>query len=149
MQATSRFRYDLPRSLIALAAAVIAAAAAVAVGRDAGMLGHELAAGVFSLEAIVCGALAGLPSRGRWSARRRGFAGVFTSGSIVAGLVLVVFTGARAACGCGDPASGYQLPVVLGIASTTWMDLATFGVPILLAIAGSDLPNRVRRQPGA
>jgi hypothetical protein len=141
--------YDPPRSLIALVAAAVAGAAAVAVGRDAGMQGHELAAGVFSLEAIVCGALAVLPSGGRWSARRRGFAGVFTSASIVAGLVLVVFTGARAACGCGDPATGYMLPVVLGIASTTWTDLATFGVPILLAIAGSDLPDRLRRQPGA
>jgi hypothetical protein len=142
-------RFDAPRSLIALVAAVVAAAAAVAVGRDDGMLGHELAAGVFSLEAIVCGALAALPSGRRWSARRRGFAGVFTSGSIVAGLVLVVFTGARAACACGDPGGGYELPLVLGIVSTTWMDLATFGVPILLAIAGSDLTDRVGRRRSA
>jgi hypothetical protein len=141
-------RYDPPRSLIALLATVIATAAAVAVGRDGGMSGHELAAGVFSLEAIVCGALAALPSgASRWSTRRRGFASVFTSGSIVAGLVLVVFTGARAACGCGDPTTGYSLPVILGIASTTWTDLATFGVPILIAIAGSDVPDRLRRQP--
>jgi hypothetical protein len=134
-------RSDIPRSLIALVATVIAALAAVAIGRDSGMAGYDLAAGVFLLEAVVAGALTLLPSRDRWSARRRGFTRLFTSASIVAGLWLVVFTGARAA---GDVATGYLLPTVLGIASTTWADIATFGVPILLAIAGSDLPDRIR-----
>jgi hypothetical protein len=98
--------YDIPRTAIALAATVIASAAAVAVGRDTGMAGYDLAAGVF-----------------------------------VAGLVLVVFTGARAA---GDLAGGHVLPTVLGIASTAWTDIATFGVPLLLAIARSDIPDRLQ-----
>ncbi len=132
--------FDLPRSLICLVATVVAAAAAVAVARDTGMAGYDLATGVFSLEAIVLVALTLLPSRGRWSDRRRGFTRVFTSASIAVGLVLVVFTGARVA---GDLASGYVLPTVFGIASTTWTDIATFGVPILLAITGSDLPDQL------
>jgi hypothetical protein len=131
--------YDIPRTVIALIAALIAAAAAFAVGRDTGMAGFDLAAGVFLVEAVVAAALAVWPSPGGWSSRRRGFASLFTSASIVAGLVLVVFTGARAA---GDLASGYVLPTVLGIASTTWADIATFGVPFLLAIARSDFPDR-------
>jgi len=133
--------YDTPRTVIALAASVIAGAAAIAVGRDTGMAGFDLAAGVFLVEAVVAAALAVWPSAGGWSSRRRGFASLFTSASIVAGLVLVVFTGARAA---GDLASGYVLPTVLGIASTTWADIATFGVPLLLAIARSDVPDRLR-----
>jgi hypothetical protein len=136
--------YDLPRTVIALATAVIAGATAFAVGRDTGMAGYDLAAGVFLLEAIVAGILAVWPSRGGWSDRRRGFVKLFTSASIVAGLFLVVFTGARAAG--GDPASGYVLPTVLGIASTTWTDIATFGVPLLLVVAGSDLPDELGRR---
>ena len=131
--------HDIPRTVIALAAALIAGAAAFAVGRDTGMAGFDLAAGVFLVEAVVAAALAVWPSPDGWSSRRRGFASLFTSASIVAGLVLVVFTGARAA---GDLASGSVLPTVLGIASTTWADVATFGVPILLAIARSDFPDR-------
>ncbi len=139
--------FDVPRSLICLVATVIAAAATAAVARDTSMTDYELATGVFSLEAVVLVALTLLPSRGRWSERRRGFTRVFTSASIAAGLVLVVFTGARTA---GDLASGYTLPIVLGIASTAWTDIATFGVPILLAIAGSDVPDRLssRSWPG-
>jgi hypothetical protein len=133
--------YDIPRTVIALATAVIAAVAAVAVARDTGMAGYDLAAGVFLVEAVVAGALALWPSRGGWSGRRRGFASLFTSASIVAGLVLVVFTGARVT---GDPGSGYVFPTVLGIASTTWTDIATFGVPLLLAIARSDVPDRLQ-----
>jgi len=131
--------YDIPRTVIALVAALIAGAAAFAVGSDTGMAGFDLAAGVFLVEAVVAVALAVWPSPGGWSSRRRGFANLFTSASIVAGLVLIVFTGARAA---GDPASGSVLPTVLGIASTTWTDIATFGVPLLLAIARSDVPDR-------
>ncbi|HEV2006698.1 MAG TPA: hypothetical protein VGQ85_08810 [Candidatus Limnocylindrales bacterium] len=133
--------YDVPRTVLALVASVIAGAAAIAVARDTGMAGYDLAAGVFLVEAVVAAALAVGPSPGGWPGRRRGFANLFTSASIVAGLVLVVFTGARAA---DDPASGSSLPTVLGIASTTWADIATFGVPLLLAIARSDVPDRLR-----
>jgi hypothetical protein len=131
--------YDIPRTVIALVAALIAGAAAFVVGRDTGMAGYDLAAGVFLIEAVVAVALAVWPSPGGWSSRRRGFANLFTSASIVAGLVLIVFTGSRAAA---DIPSGYVLPTVLGIASTTWTDIATFGVPLLLAIARSDVPDR-------
>lgn len=132
--------YDIPRTVIALAASVIAGAAAFAVAIDTGMAGYDLAAGVFLVEGVVAAALAVWPSPGGWSRRRRSFASLFTSASIVAGLVLVVFSGAR---GAGDPATGYVLPTVLGIVSTTWTDIATFGVPLLLAIARSDVPDRL------
>ena len=128
-------RLDLPRALILLVAGALGGAAAVAVSADTSMAGSGLAALVFAA------AFGLFPSPGRWTDRRRSVVGAFTSASIVAGLILVVTVGARAACGCG----GGTLPTVLGIESPTWMDIGIFGIPLLVALAASTWPDRFSR----
>lgn len=133
-------KLDVRRAALAAVAGLIAIPAAAAAWADAGMAGHGLVADVFLIEAIVAAAFVVVPSRARWSSRRRLYARIFANASIVTGIAIVLFTGARAACGCGDPSTGYLLPTVLWITSTTWVDIGVFGVPLLIAIAASDVP---------
>jgi hypothetical protein len=136
-------RLDVPRAIISLVAAGIGACAAVAVAADATMAGRPLAVGVFGIEAIIAVAFGLRPSPGRWGDRRRTAARAVTSGSIIAGLFIVTFVGARTGCACVGVAT--TLPTVLGIESPTWMDIGTFGVPLLFALAASAVPDRLRR----
>jgi hypothetical protein len=139
---------DAPRVGFVLIGVLIAALAAIAVWQDDGMAGRQLATQIFVVEAVALTFLALWPSGGEWSPRRRRLTARLDTASVVAGLVIVVFVGARAACGCGDPTTGYQLPTLFTIPSTTWLDIGTFGVPIVVTIAASRALDRDRSGAG-
>ena len=126
-------RVDVPRSLLAGAAAVLAALAAVAASRDGGMSNNDLAVLVLAFETVVDLAFALVPSRIHWSgARRAAAAGLAVLWALTA-LPLLALTGARAACSCGDPSTGYMLPTLFNVAAYQWILCASLAGVVLMA----------------
>lgn len=138
-------RVDAPRTALATVAAVMAVLGAVASRADDGMAIWFVAAWVFAGEAVVGGLFALLPSRGRWSPRRRVLAGVVAACSTLLAPILTFVTMARAACGCGDAANGYALPTLLGLVAHDWVVIASVAFPVLMASTTAAALDRLRR----
>jgi hypothetical protein len=84
-----------------------------------------------------------------WVRGRRVFAGSVAACSAMVAPVLLVLTSARAACGCGNAANGYQLPTMLGLPASNWVLIVIVAFPILMAATTSDLPERFRLGAGS
>jgi hypothetical protein len=111
---------------------------------DTGMGGADVATRNLGFESVVDLIFIAVPAGAMWSLRRRLLATVVAMLWTLDALVLLVFYGARAACGCGDPAGGYVLPVYFGMTAANWMMIAALAGPFLLAAAASSLPDRLR-----
>jgi hypothetical protein len=131
-----RGRYDVQRSLLASFAAGLAVLGAAAASLDHGFAGWEISGQVLSVDAIAAAGLALIPGGHRWSGRRRAAAFWFAAASFFVGATMELFVGARAACGCGDPAGGYMLPTILGVPAQVWVALGLVVVPLLIGLAG-------------
>ena len=142
-------RIDRSRFLLATVAALFTVVGCVAALSDDGMSSFALAARVFAVEAAIAAVLALWPDRGHWSLRRRALAGCVAACSTALVPLLLVFTSARAACGCGNAANGYQMPTLLGVIAYDWVLIAIFTFPILMAATTSNLPDRIRTGPAS
>ena len=141
---------DRPRTLVAAAAAAIAALAALAASADGGMSFNVQATWSLTAEAAIAALLALWPATNPWRLRRRVLAGAVAAATVAYGLLLLVLTSARAACGCGNAADDYRLPTLFGIEAFHWVVIAVVAYPILMAAATSPAPDRpVRRTPSA
>jgi hypothetical protein len=129
-------------------AAALAAMGAIAAAADDGMAGGPTAAQVFVAEAIIGAVFAALPSNRPWSDRRRTLAGVSALVTSFLALPLAFLTMARAACGCGDPATGYMLPTFFGLVAHDWVIIAAIAFPVLMALTTARALGRVRSSDG-
>jgi hypothetical protein len=125
---------DPPRVLMAAFAAALATMGALAAQADQSMAIWSVAVQVFAAEGIVGIAFAAFPSGGRWSERRRTLAAVTAALSGILAPALIFLTMARAACGCGDAATGYMLPTLVGLTAHDWVVIAAVAFPVLMAI---------------
>jgi hypothetical protein len=139
-------RIDLPRFALVGLAAVLAAIGAGGGLVDTGMGGAATATRNLGFEAIVDVAFIAIPAGARWSLRRRWLAAAVAIVWTLDAFVMLVSYGARAACGCGDPASGYVLPVYFGTTAANWMMIGAVAGPFLMAAAASSLPDRLTRR---
>lgn len=139
-------RIDLPRSALAAAAAALAVIGAGGGLVDTGMGGAATATRNLGFEAIVDIAFVAIPATAQWSLRRRWLAAAVAIVWTVNSFVMLVGYGARATCGCGDPASGYALPVYFGTTAANWMMIAAVSGAFLMAAAASPLPDRLGRR---
>jgi hypothetical protein len=128
-----RFQIDPFRSLLAGTAAVLAAIGAAAGIVDTGMGNGELVTRVLGFEAIVDAAFVVIPSHGLWSGQRRAMAALAAVFWAALALLLLILYGSRAACGCGDPSTGYALPTLLGFPAKDWVPVAAVAGPFLMA----------------
>jgi hypothetical protein len=141
---------DRPRTLVAATAAGIATLAALAASADGGMSFNVQATWSLTAEAAIAALLALWPATNPWRLRRRVLAGAVAAATVAYGLLLLVLTSARAACGCGNAADDYRLPTLFGIEAFHWVVIAVVAYPILMAAATSPAPDRpVRRTPSA
>jgi hypothetical protein len=133
------------RSGLVAIAAIFAAIGAVASNTDQGLMGWELGARAFPVEAVMAAAFALVPSAGSWSRRRRVLAAVAAGLSTWPSLWLLITTGSRAACGCGDPSSpDFGLPpTIAGIAAYDWLVAAAIAIPLLMLASSLDVPRRM------
>jgi hypothetical protein len=136
-------RFDLPRSILAALAALLAGVAAYSAYSDQGIASYDFAIRFFTLEAIVGLAFALWPSGGIWSLRRRCAAAVVAAISTGAAPFLLVLTSARSACGCGNPANDYRIAPVLGALPHDWVIVATVLFPILMAATTAAFLDRL------
>ncbi|MGA3057327.1 MAG: hypothetical protein ABSE70_04720 [Candidatus Limnocylindrales bacterium] len=139
-------RIDLPRSTFVGVAAVLAAVGAGGGLVDTGMGGAATATRNLGIEAFVDVAFIAVPAGVQWSLRRRWLAAVAAIIWALDAFLLLVSYGARAACGCGDPASGYMLPVYFGTTAANWMMIGALAGPLLMTAAASSLPDRLTRR---
>lgn len=142
---TMRLWMDPLRSLLAAAAAALAVAGAAGGAVDSGVGSAAVATRFLPLEAVACAAFVVVPSRGLWSGRRRALAALVAVVWTLVGLLLLIGVGARAACGCGDPSTGYVLPSLLWASAADWVMIAAVANPFLMAAAASPLPDRLER----
>jgi hypothetical protein len=139
-------RIDPFRSALAAIAAVFAVIGAIASNADHGMMGWELGARVFPVEALIAAAFAVVPSAGSWSRRRRVLAAVTAGVASWPSVLLLITTGSRA-CVCGDPSSPDfgVLPTIFGIAAYDWLVVAALAVPLLMLATSLAMPRRFGR----
>lgn len=136
-------RIDRTRTLLAAVAALLAAVGCAAALSDDGMSSFELAARVFAGEAATAALFALWPARGPWSLRRRVLAGAVAGCAAALAPLLLILTSARAACGCGNAANGYQLPMPFGLASYHWVVIVVVAFPILMAATTAAALDRI------
>lgn len=137
-------RIDRPRTLLAAVAALLAAVGCAAALSDDGMSSFELAARVFAGEAAIAALFALWPARGPWSLRRRTLAGAVAGCSAALAPLLLIVTSARAACGCGNAANGYQMPTLFGVTSYNWVLIVIVAFPLLMAATTASALYRIR-----
>jgi hypothetical protein len=139
-----REQADLPRSGLALLAASIALVAAVVAYADQ-TIEFPPIVGILAIAAITALALALVPSHHPWSDGRRQAAAIVACVWVAVGLALWPFAVMVSACACGGGGPGYVPPAPLGIAARGWITMAILGGPVLLLLAASRLPDRLRR----
>ena len=142
----ARLAGDPVRSALAAIAAIFAVMGAVASNADHGIMGWELGARVFPVEALIAAAFAVVPSAGSWSRRRRVLAAVTAGVASWPSVLLLITTGSRA-CVCGDPSSPDfgVLPTIFGIAAYDWLVAAALAVPLLMLATSLAMPRRFGR----
>jgi hypothetical protein len=144
-------RIDARRTALAALAAILAALGALAANADDGMAIWFVAAWMFAGEAVVGGLFALVPSRGRWSQRRRTGAGLVAVICTFVAPILIFVRMARAACGCGNAANGYMLPTLLGVVAHDLVVVASIAFPVLMAATTAAALDRIRlpRRPSS
>ncbi|MGH2967176.1 MAG: hypothetical protein ACRDMH_17595 [Solirubrobacterales bacterium] len=125
---------DPRRVPLAVVAAALATMGAIAAQADRSMAIWSVAVQVFAAEAIVGITFAAFPSGGSWSERRRTLAGATAALAGILAPALILLTMARAACGCGDPATGYMLPTLVGLTAPDWVGISAVAFPVLMAL---------------
>ena len=136
-------RIDRPRMLLAAVAALLAVVGCAAAISDDGMSSFELAARVFAGEAAIAALFALWPARRPWSVRRRTLAGAVAGCAAALAPLLLVLTSARAACGCGNAANGYQMPTLFGVTSYSWVLTVIVAFPLLMAATTASALDRI------
>jgi len=137
-------RFDLVRSGLALVSGVIALVAALDAHADE-TIEFPPILGILCVAALSCAALAFLPSRGAWSDNRRLAAAIIACLWVAIGLATWPFAIAASACACSGAGPYYVPPAPLGIEARGWLTIATLCGPVLLLLAASRLPDRLRR----
>lgn len=137
-------RFDLVRSGLAFVAAAIALVAVLDAYADQRIEFAPIGV-VFGLAAVASASLAIVPSRGAWSDRRR-FASAIVAGLwAVVGLAVGIFAEVVSACACAFAGPNNAPSAAPGIDASAWITMATLGGPLLLLLAASRLPDRLRR----
>ncbi len=139
-----RRRPDLVRSASALVAAAIASVAAVDAYADQ-TIEFPPIVGILGIAAVAAVALAFLPLDGGWSANRRLAAAIVACIWFAVGVGVWPFAIAASACACTGVGPYYVPPAPLGIDARGWITMAILAGPLLLALVGSRLPDRLFR----
>jgi hypothetical protein len=138
-------RFDLVRSGLAFVAAAIALVAVLDAYADPRIEFAPIGV-VFGLAAAASASLALVPSRGAWSDRRRIASAIVAGLWAALGLAVGLFAEVISTCSCAAFAGPNNAPSAApGIDASGWFAIATLGGPLLLLLAASRLPDRLRR----
>jgi hypothetical protein len=100
----------------------------------------------FVIAGVLAAVLAFAPGTSPWSYSRRAVTAMGGVVLAVTALPVLLFALAASGCACSSGGPNYVPPSFMGIQTETWIPATLAGGPILLVVAASALPDRLRQR---